>query len=165
MGIASTGMRVGCSSSVLNLVIIILPVVASWELSLLHVNDIHSRMEETNKYSSKCTDKDKAKGKCYGGLARMYSAVKDIRSKEDNVIWLNAGDFYQGTVWYTQFKWNLVSELNNMLNFSAMTLGNHEFDDRLEGLIPFLEAQNCPVVVTNMNISRVPQLSGLFRPS
>ena len=68
-------------------------------------------------------------------------------------------------MWYTQFKWNLVSELNNMLNFSAMTLGNHEFDDRLEGLIPFLEAQNCPVVVTNMNISRVPQLGGLFRPS
>ena len=82
-------------SSILHLVLGLLNVAACWELSLLHVNDIHSRMEETNKYSSKCTDKDKAKGKCYGGLARMYTAVKDIRSKEDNVIWLNAGDFYQ----------------------------------------------------------------------
>jgi 5'-nucleotidase len=86
-------MRVG--SCVLTLVIIMSPVAICWELSLLHVNDIHARMEETNKYSSKCRVKDKVKGKCYGGLARMYSAVKDIRKREDNVLWLNAGDFYQ----------------------------------------------------------------------
>ena len=86
-------MRVGIS--VLTLVIIMSPVVICWELSLLHVNDIHARMEETNKYSSKCRVKDKSKGECYGGLARMYTAVKDVRKQEDNVLWLNAGDFYQ----------------------------------------------------------------------
>merc|ERR1711892_14247 len=165
MGIASSDMRVGCSSSVINLVILILPAVASWELSLLHVNDIHARMEETNKYSSKCKEKDKVKGKCYGGLARMYTAVKNIRDQEENVLWLNAGDFYQGTVWYTQFKWDLVSQFNHRLNFSAMTIGNHEFDDQLDGLIPFLQAQKCPVILTNLDTSLVPQLDGLYRPS
>ena len=79
----------------MHLVIVLLPAVVCWELRLLHVNDIHSRMEETNKYSSKCREKDKAKGACYGGLARMYTAVKDIKNTEDNVLWLNAGDFYQ----------------------------------------------------------------------
>ena len=68
-------------------------------------------------------------------------------------------------MWYTQFKWNLVSHFNNMLNFSAMTLGNHEFDDHLDGLVPFLQAQNCPVIVTNLDTSLVPQLTGLYRSS
>jgi len=144
---------------------LLLPAVTCWHLNLLHVNDIHSRMEETNKYSSKCRDKDRVKGKCYGGLARMYTAVEDIKHNEDNVLWLNAGDFYQGTVWYTQFKWSLVSQFNNLLNFSALTLGNHEFDDRLEGIEPFLKTQTSPVVVTNLNSSMVPQLKGLYQPS
>ena len=68
-------------------------------------------------------------------------------------------------MWYTQFKWNLVSQFNNRLDFSAMTLGNHEFDDHLDGLVPFLQAQNCPVIVTNLNTSLVPQLTGLYRSS
>ena len=142
-----------------------LSMVASWELSLLHVNDIHARMEETNKYSAKCREKDKAKGKCYGGLARLFTAVKDLRDVEENSLWLNGGDFYQGTVWYTQFKWSLISKFNNRLNFSAMTLGNHEFDDRLEGLLPFLANQTCPVVVTNIDTSQVPELTGLYTRS
>ena len=79
----------------LGLFLTILPALHCWELSLLHVNDIHARMEETSKYSSKCKEKDKMKGKCYGGLARMYTAVKNVKEQEENVLWLNAGDFYQ----------------------------------------------------------------------
>ena len=79
----------------LGLLLTILPALHCWELSLLHVNDIHARMEETSKYSSKCQEKDKMKGKCYGGLARMYTAVKNVKEQEENVLWLNAGDFYQ----------------------------------------------------------------------
>ena len=137
----------------------------SFELTLLHVNDIHVKIEETNKYSSTCKPRAKEEGQCYGGVARLSQAVKQIKSREENVLWLNGGDFYQGTVWYTQFKWRVVSLFNNLLNFDAMTLGNHEFDDKIAGLEPFLRNQSCPVVVTNMNVSLVPALAGLTVPS
>ena len=71
------------------------------------------------------------------------------------MVWLNAGDFYQGTVWYTQFKWRVVSLFNNLLDFDAMTLGNHEFDDKIAGLEPFLRNQSTAVVVANINTSLV----------
>jgi len=135
---------------------------SAWELTLLHVNDIHVRMEETNKYSASCKERDAKAGKCYGGLARIHKAVNDIKHKEENVLWLNAGDFFQGTIWYTQFKWRVVSQFNNLLDFDAMTLGNHEFDDSIDGLVPFLSNQSCPVVVTNLNSSLVPQMEGLY---
>ena len=69
-----------------------LPIMAAWELSLLHMNDIHARMEETNKYSSPCTSKDRDAGKCYGGLARIATAVKRVRNEDqvrvDVVEWV-----------------------------------------------------------------------------
>ena len=106
-----------------------LPMLAAWELSLLHVNDIHARMEETNKHSSPCTAKDRDAGKCYGGLARIVTAVKKAQN-EDQVswvgllekglkysqgsnaaLWINGGDFFQGTLWYTKFKWRMVTQV------------------------------------------------------
>ena len=59
-----------------------LPMLAAWELSLLHVNDIHARMEETNKHSSPCTPKDRDAGKCFGGLARIVTAVKRVQNED-----------------------------------------------------------------------------------
>lgn len=100
-------------------------------------------------------------GKCYGGLARLRRAVQDIKKTRENVLWLNAGDFFQGTIWYTQFKWEVVSKFSNMLDFDAMTLGNHEFDDSIAGVVPFLKNQTCKVVVSNLNDSLVPAMKGL----
>ena len=91
--------------------------------------------------------------------------VGEVKKNETNVLWLNAGDFYQGTVWYTHFKWRVVAKFNNLLRFDAMTLGNHEFDDAVAGLVPFLQNQTCPVVVSNLNSSLVPQLEKLYTPS
>ena len=91
--------------------------------------------------------------------------MNDIKHAEENVVWLNAGDFFQGTVWYTQFKWRVVALFNNLLDFDAMTLGNHEFDDKIDGIVPFLANQTCPVVVSNLNISLVPSMQGLYTPS
>ena len=154
------------SSSILAvLCFVTLDCVLSFEMNLLHVNDIHARIEETDKYSSTCKPQDQKAGQCYGGVARLSQAVQDIKRREKNVLWLNGGDIYQGTVWYTQFKWRVMSLFNNMLNFDAMTLGNHEFDDKVAGLEPFLRNQSCPVVVTNMNVSLVPSLAGLTVPS
>jgi len=136
-----------------------------WDLDLLHVNDIHVRMEETNKYSAACRLADKDRGKCFGGVARLATAVKKEKESGKNILWLNAGDFYQGTVWYSHFKWRVVARFNSLLNFDAMTLGNHEFDDGVKGLVPFLRNQTVPFVVSNIDTSLTPDLDNLYQPS
>ena len=60
--------------------------------------------------------------KCFGGVARLKKAVDDLKAKHDNVIFVNAGDFYQGTVFYTKFKWEIVKQFANMLDFTAMVI-------------------------------------------
>ena len=59
------------------------------------------------------------KNKCYGGIARLATAIKDVRAKDRNVILLNAGDVFQGTVWYSKFKWKPMAKFTNALNFTA----------------------------------------------
>jgi len=59
-----------------------------WDLDLLHVNDIHVRMEETNKYSAACRLADKDRGKCFGGVARLATAVKKEKESGKNILWL-----------------------------------------------------------------------------
>ena len=76
-----------------------------------------------------CRIEDKRDGKCFGGVARLQTAIKNLKTSNKNVLWVSAGDFYQGTVWYSHFKWRVVARFNNLLNFDAITLGNHEFDD------------------------------------
>ena len=67
------------------------------KLTLLHVNDIHSHFEEVNINTATCKDDDRARGQCYGGVARMATYVKNIRERDPETLFLNAGDFYQGT--------------------------------------------------------------------
>jgi len=147
--------------------LLLLPCVAAWQLSLLHVNDMHARMEETNKHSSPCAHKDQEANKCYGGVARVATAVAQMKAEDkgsDAVLWINGGDFFQGTMWYTRFRWSMVAQMNAMLDFDAMTLGNHEFDDGEDGLIPFLKNLTCPLVVSNM-AGDCPKLKGLYKAS
>ena len=67
------------------------------------------------------------KKKCFGGVARLKKAVDDLKKEHENVIFVNAGDFYQGTVLYTKFKWEIAVEFENMLNFTAMVRAQNTF--------------------------------------
>ena len=124
-------------------------MLAAWELSLLHVNDIHARMEETNKHSSPCTAKDRDAGKCFGGLARIVTAVKRVRNEDqvrvvlleagwiysqgsNGALWINAGDFFQGTLWYTKFKWRMVTQVcSSFIDLSVLPSLTDERDAEL----------------------------------
>jgi len=131
---------------------------AEFNLHLLHVNDIHSRFEQTNKRSGTCKPDDAAEEKCFGGVARLKKKVDDLKAQYDNVIFVNAGDFYQGTVFYTTFKWKVVAQFAKMLDFTAMSLGNHEFDDGIAGLLPFLKntSTTFPMISSNIDDSQLP---------
>ena len=61
-------------------------------------------------------------GKCFGGIARLKKSVDDIKYSHENVIFLNGGDFYQGNIWFSLFKWEIVAKFAELLNFTAMVI-------------------------------------------
>ena len=64
-------------------------------------------------------------GECYGGIARLKSAVDNYTQYNKNVVFVNGGDFYQGNIWYTIFKWKVVAQFAQYLKFDAMV--NNKF--------------------------------------
>ncbi|XP_055612494.1 apyrase-like [Uranotaenia lowii] len=126
-----------------------------YELSIIHINDFHARFEEVNTASTSC---NRAAGDvCVGGYARTVTVVKDLLTKRTNPLYLNAGDNFQGTLWYNIHRWNATVEFLNMLPADAMTIGNHEFDHGVEGVVPFLNNINSPVLLVNVDNSKEPE--------
>ncbi|KAJ8867066.1 hypothetical protein PR048_032928 [Dryococelus australis] len=98
-----------------------------FELSVVHLNDLHARFEETSLTSDQCRAGEE---QCVGGVARLYTAVNSLLASRPNSIFLNAGDNYQGTLWYSLFKWRLVAHFMNRLPHDALArawcLASHE---------------------------------------
>ena len=124
-------------------------------LTILHVNDVHSHFEEVSLNTGTCKEDMKRRGECYGGVARMATYVRRTRDSDPETILLNGGDFYQGTMWYSVFKYQPVVEFSNILNYTAGSLGNHDWDDGGEGLQPFVTGVNFPVLAANLGSTLV----------
>lgn len=137
----------------------------SFNLTILHLNDFHARYEETNVFSGRCSEEDKANNKCYGGFARLKTAVDQERAKTPNVLYLSAGDYFQGTIWYTVLKWRAMAHFLQLVPHDAMSLGNHEFDDGVEGIVPFLEQVPFPVLAANLDDTLQPSIQGKYQKS
>uniref|UniRef100_A0AAQ5Z804 5'-nucleotidase n=1 Tax=Amphiprion ocellaris TaxID=80972 RepID=A0AAQ5Z804_AMPOC len=136
---------------------------STFEVTLLHTNDNHARIEETSEDSGKCP----AGGPCFAGVARRFTKVSEIRKKEKNVLFLDAGDQFQGSVWFNYYKGAEAAHFMNKLGYDVMALGNHEFDNGVEGLIqPFLQTVNCSVVSANIKADHTlaANLSGYYQP-
>nr|XP_050850678.1 protein 5NUC-like [Vespula vulgaris]XP_050850688.1 protein 5NUC-like [Vespula vulgaris]XP_050850698.1 protein 5NUC-like [Vespula vulgaris]XP_050850708.1 protein 5NUC-like [Vespula vulgaris] len=126
---------------------------------IVHTNDMHARFEETSRLSAPiCSKQDAAAGKCYGGFARIATLVREARNSSIPTLFLNAGDTYQGSVWYNIYKWKIVAKFLNILAPDAISLGNHEFDDGVNGLIPFIEEAKFPILAANLDLSKQPNL-------
>ncbi|XP_043482666.1 protein 5NUC-like [Leptopilina heterotoma] len=132
--------------------------VDEFELRILHSNDMHARFEETSELSSICTAKQSKAGKCFGGFARIATLIRQARKSSDNTLFLNAGDTYQGTILFTVHKWKIVSKFLNILNPDAISLGNHEFDNGVAGLVDFINNATYPIVTSNLDLSQEPTL-------
>ena len=128
---------------------------ADYKLTILHTNDIHSRIESINKYDSTCNAESEAEGKCFGGVARIKSAVDAKRAglAGQNVLVLDAGDPFQGSLFYTTYKGAAEAEFMEAIGYDAMAVGNHEFDDGPEGLAKFIDAVSFPVISGNLDLS------------
>ncbi|MDA7420582.1 bifunctional metallophosphatase/5'-nucleotidase [Tritonibacter multivorans] len=135
---------------------------ADYKLTILHTNDIHSRIESINKYDSTCNAESEAEGKCFGGVARIKSAVDAKRAElaGQNVLVLDAGDPFQGSLFYTTYKGAAEAEFMEAIGYDAMAVGNHEFDDGPEGLAKFIDAVSFPVISGNLDLSSEDSLKG-----
>ena len=137
---------------------------AEYRLTILHVNDTHARFEPINKYNSTCSDEDNAAGECFGGLARLETAIAErqeaLAGEGRNVLTLHAGDQFQGSLFYTTYKGELSAELMGAIAFDAMAVGNHEFDDGPEALAAFVDAVDFPVLFANTDLANEPLLAG-----
>lgn len=140
---------------------------ADYELNILHINDFHSRVEEINKYDSTCSEKETAAQECFGGAARLKTAFDQRRSalSGKNVLSLNAGDNFQGSLFYSTLKGKAELEVMNVIGFDAMTVGNHEFDDGEEAILPFVEGAKFPVLGANVKATAQSTLGDRIKPS
>ncbi|XP_038658712.1 5'-nucleotidase-like isoform X2 [Scyliorhinus canicula] len=155
----------GCSSALLLslslLSVLCIRATLSFELTILHTNDVHARVEETSEDSSKCMSK------CFAGVARRLTKIREIRKQEKNVLLLDAGDQYQGTIWFNYYKGTEAAHFMKKLNYDAMALGNHEFDNGVDGLLgPFLQNVSFPVLSANLKADQQlsQQIFGYYQP-
>ena len=94
------------------------------ELTILHTNDTHSHIFPINN----------GKYKGFGGMAQRAQLIKDIRKDNRNVLLLDAGDIFQGTPYFNFFGGEIEYKLMSRMKYDAVTLGNHDFDNGIEGL-------------------------------
>ncbi|MBW9072328.1 5'-nucleotidase C-terminal domain-containing protein [Agrobacterium deltaense] len=143
--------------------------LADYELNILHINDFHSRIESINKFDSTCSAEEEGKNECFGGAARLLTAINQTRdalkAEGKNVLLLNAGDNFQGSLFYTTYKGTVEAEVLNAMKFDAMTVGNHEFDDSEDGLAGFLDKVQFPVVTANVVATAASKIGDRVKPS
>ena len=114
-------------------------------LVILHVNDTHSHFEpeRTGEFVG------------MGGILERAAYIDSVRAAmgPENVLLLHAGDFSQGTTYFSELGGNLEIQALNAMKFDVVTLGNHEFDNGLEDLGRRLSSLEMPVVVCNYDFS------------
>jgi 5'-nucleotidase/UDP-sugar diphosphatase len=140
------------------------PVQADFTLNILHFNDFHSRFESITSTDSNCNAENEAANECFGGIARLKTAIDQERKKlndaGENVVLLSAGDNFQGSLYYTYYKSKVVSDFLNELGIDVAATGNHEFDDGPEEFATYVENATFPIIGGNFDVSKVPSLAG-----
>ncbi len=143
------------------------PDAWAFSLDILHFNDFHSRVESINAYDSTCSGEDETDGKCFGGAARLVTEVNalrdQIRASGGNVLVLEAGDVFQGSLFFTTYSGEAEAEMMNLVGLDAMMYGNHEFDLGSEPLAKFIEIAKFPVLSGSVDTSGDKVLGPLAR--
>lgn len=113
-------MDVGRASNIYNILVVFclkVSIVICFDLTILHTNDIHGRFEQTDKRGFVCNAKNEA---CFGGVARIATAVKEVRNKAQNVVFVDGADRFTGTLWSEVYKGNASRVFFNQLNYTAI---------------------------------------------
>ena len=111
------------------------------KITILHTNDVHSHIDPFPANDPKYPG--------LGGVAQRAAIINDIRNKERNVLLLDAGDIFQGTPYFNLFGGEVELKLMSQLGYDAGTIGNHDFDNGVDGLSSQLKHANFPLIVCN----------------
>ncbi len=111
------------------------------KLTILHTNDQHSRIEPFDSSYSRNPNQ--------GGFARRATLIQQIREQENNVLLLDSGDIFQGTPYFNFYGGELEFKLMSMMGYDASTMGNHDFDNGLEGFLKVLPNAKFPFICSN----------------
>ncbi|MBI3504034.1 MAG: metallophosphoesterase, partial [Proteobacteria bacterium] len=140
---------------------------APLKLTILHTNDFHSRLQPVNVQGSNCSAQEAAQSRCLGGAARIATLIetqkREAMAAGRQVLVLNGGDQFQGSLFYSHYKGLAELEVMNQMGFDAVAIGNHEFDDGPANLARFLAGAKFPVLSANIDASTEPTIRGLFR--
>ena len=118
---------------------------AAYKLTVLHTNDQHSRIEPFDSSYSRNPNQ--------GGFARRATLIQQIRSQEKNVLLFDAGDIFQGTPYFNFYGGELEFKLMSMMGYDAATMGNHDFDNGLDGFLKALPNAKFPFITSNYDFS------------
>ncbi|KIM23775.1 hypothetical protein M408DRAFT_17804 [Serendipita vermifera MAFF 305830] len=118
----------------------------NYNITVVHTNDVHAHLDEWRAgRGTDCT----AGNECIAGYARIKQKVSELRTSLQDPIFLNAGDEFQGTLFFTYYGGEKISYAINEVGYDAFTLGNHEFDKGQGELAAFLGNLTFPVVCAN----------------
>ncbi|KAG8894825.1 hypothetical protein FRB99_000971 [Tulasnella sp. 403] len=118
----------------------------NYNIMIIHTNDVHSHIDEFIVDGTDCV----AGKQCFGGYARIKTMVDQLRQLHPDSLFINAGDEFQGTLFYTFLGPPIIADTLNQLGFDTMMLGNHEFDGGNAPLVKFIKSLNFPVISANV---------------
>jgi 5'-nucleotidase len=125
------------------------------KITILHTNDTHSHIDPFP------TDDPKSPNQ--GGAARRATIIEKIRSEEENVLLLDAGDIFQGTPYFNYYGGELEFKLMSMMQYDLATLGNHDFDNGIDGFYSQLPHAKFDFVSANYDFKNT-ILDGIVKP-
>lgn len=114
-------------------------------LTILHTNDVHSRLEPF--------PMDGSKNAGLGGVAARAELINEIRKETENVLLLDAGDIFQGTPYFNLYKGEPEIKAMSMMQYDAATMGNHDFDAGIENFATQIKHANFPILICNYNFT------------
>lgn len=111
------------------------------QITILHTNDVHSHIDPFSVNDPKNAN--------MGGVSRRASLIENIRKEQPNVLLLDAGDIFQGTPYFNYYGGELEFKLMSMMNYDLATMGNHDFDNGIDGFYSQLPNAKFDFVVAN----------------
>jgi 5'-nucleotidase len=124
-------------------------------LTVLHTNDVHSYIDPF--------PANHPKNPNMGGVARRAALIEQIRKENPNVLLLDAGDIFQGTPYFNYYGGELEFKLMSMMQYDLATIGNHDFDNGIEGLYAQLPHASFEFVSANYDFKNT-LMNGYVRP-
>ncbi|TXD85167.1 bifunctional metallophosphatase/5'-nucleotidase [Subsaximicrobium wynnwilliamsii] len=118
---------------------------ATKKITILHTNDVHSHIDPFGPEDGRNPNQ--------GGVARRASLIESIRAENPNTLLMDAGDIFQGTPYFNYYGGELEFKLMSMLKYDVATIGNHDFDNGIDGLYAQLPHAKFDFVSSNYDFS------------